>query len=185
MDLITLPLNSILLYITLGLVAFAVLIDLYLYLTSFAGAEMPTNILTNTATMNSDIPSTVGKITAWHYDRNLIDGASDSSQFTKLFEEFIELYMSINPGLSPEQAAKNLKELVDTLHSKGKIRTVSDSSNMPDDIGDINVVLINIAERNNYHLSYCLQSAYNDIKDRKGRMINGVFVKEQDLPENQ
>jgi hypothetical protein len=27
----------------------------------------------------------------------------------------------------------------------------------------------------------CLQVAYDDIKDRKGRMIDGIFVKEADL----
>jgi hypothetical protein len=27
----------------------------------------------------------------------------------------------------------------------------------------------------------CIASAYDEIKDRKGRMINGVFVKEEDL----
>lgn len=31
------------------------------------------------------------------------------------------------------------------------------------------------------NLESCLISAYNEIKDRKGRMINGVFVKESDL----
>jgi hypothetical protein len=29
----------------------------------------------------------------------------------------------------------------------------------------------------------CLETAYNDIKDRKGKMIDGVFVKEADLQE--
>ena len=27
----------------------------------------------------------------------------------------------------------------------------------------------------------CLQAAYEEIKDRKGRWVNGSFVKEQDL----
>lgn len=31
------------------------------------------------------------------------------------------------------------------------------------------------------NLEECLQSAYNEIKDRRGKMINGVFVKESDL----
>jgi hypothetical protein len=31
------------------------------------------------------------------------------------------------------------------------------------------------------NLESCLSSAYNEIKDRKGRMIDGVFVKEGDL----
>lgn len=31
-------------------------------------------------------------------------------------------------------------------------------------------------------LTDCLEYAYNSIKDRKGKMINGVFFKEEDLP---
>jgi len=47
-----------------------------------------------------------------------------------------------------------------------------------DDIGDIMVVLINIARRNNLSLFDCLWHAYGDIKDRKGQMVDGLFVKE-------
>jgi hypothetical protein len=43
------------------------------------------------------------------------------------------------------------------------------------------VVLINIAERNKLSISSCLEQAWNDIKDRKGKMVDGVFVKEADL----
>ena len=42
------------------------------------------------------------------------------------------------------------------------------------------VVLINIAERNNLTIEECLQQAWDDIKDRKGMMVDGVFVKEGD-----
>ena len=52
---------------------------------------------------------------------------------------------------------------------------------MSDDIGDIIVVLINIAARNDLSIEYCLTRAWLDIKDRRGRMINGVFVKQSDL----
>jgi len=48
-----------------------------------------------------------------------------------------------------------------------------------DDIGDCLVVLINIAERNGLSLFDCLNHAYEDIKDRKGKMVGGVFVKER------
>ena len=50
-----------------------------------------------------------------------------------------------------------------------------------DDIGDMIVVLINIAERNNLTIAQCLSKAWYDIKDRKGRMVDGIFVKEGDL----
>ncbi len=52
---------------------------------------------------------------------------------------------------------------------------------MKDDIGDIMVVLINIMERNNYSMMDCLETAWIDIKDRKGKMVDGIFVKEADL----
>ena len=88
-------------------------------------------------------------ITEWHYDRNLIDGSTDKDQFCKLIQE--------------------CGELSDNLCKGADIR---------DDIGDIMVVLINIAERNALTISECLNVAYEDIKDRKGRMVDGVFVKE-------
>ena len=40
------------------------------------------------------------------------------------------------------------------------------------------VVMINIMKRNNLTIDDCLETAYNDIKDRKGKMIDGVFVKQ-------
>ena len=41
-------------------------------------------------------------------------------------------------------------------------------------------VMINIMKRNNISMEECLQVAYDDIKDRKGTMIDGIFVKEGD-----
>ena len=67
---------------------------------------------------------------------------------------------------------QELGELSDSV-CKGK--------DVSDDIGDMLVVLINIAERNKLTLLDCLSKAYDDIKDRKGKMIDGVFVKQSDL----
>lgn len=91
------------------------------------------------------------RIKQWHHDRNLIDGATDKDQVCKLIQEVGELSDNV---------------------CKGK--------DIRDDIGDCIVVLINIAERNNLSLTECLEQAYNDIKDRRGRMVDGVFVKEAD-----
>ena len=41
--------------------------------------------------------------------------------------------------------------------------------------------MINLCERNKITLQECLQVAYDDIKDRKGRMVDGVFVKTEDI----
>ena len=87
----------------------------------------------------------------WHRDRNLIDGSTDKDQYMELIQEAGELSDSLCKG-------KDIK----------------------DDIGDMMVVLINIMVRNNLTMDECLSVAYNDIKDRKGKMVDGVFVKEGD-----
>ena len=94
----------------------------------------------------------VNNIKRWHHDRNLIDGSDDKSQFAKLIQEAGELSDSICKG-------KDIK----------------------DDIGDMIVVLINIAERNDVSITECIKTAWEDIKDRKGMMRDGVFVKQDDL----
>ena len=94
----------------------------------------------------------VGLIKQWHHDRNLILGSDDKSQFCKLAEEMGELSSNI-----------------------------CKSKDIRDDLGDMMVVLINIMERNGLSMDDCLEVAYDDIKDRKGKMIDGVFVKEGDL----
>jgi uncharacterized protein YabN with tetrapyrrole methylase and pyrophosphatase domain len=91
----------------------------------------------------------IEKVKQWHYDRNLIEGSTDKAQMGKLYEEVKELNESVYYNKSPI-----------------------------DDIGDIMVVLINIAERNGLTLEQCLEHAYNDIQHRKGKMVDGVFVKE-------
>jgi NTP pyrophosphatase (non-canonical NTP hydrolase) len=102
--------------------------------------------------MESNTDNLIKQITQWHRDRNLIEGATDKDQLAKLIQEMGELSDNI---------------------CKGK--------DVSDDIGDMMVVLINIAERNNLSIEHCLEVAYNDIKDRKGKMVDGVFVKEDDL----
>ena len=95
---------------------------------------------------------TVELIKKWHHERNLIDGATAKDQVCKLIQEVGELSDNVCKG-----------------------RDISD------DIGDCIVVLVNLAEREGLSLTSCVKVAYNDIKDRKGRMVDGVFVKESDL----
>jgi len=91
-------------------------------------------------------------IEGWHEARNLIKGSTDQAQYVKLIEEAGELAGNIARG-------KDVK----------------------DDIGDMVVVLINIARRNGLTLEDCVQTAWDDIKDRRGKMVDGVFIKEKDL----
>jgi NTP pyrophosphatase (non-canonical NTP hydrolase) len=47
--------------------------------------------------------------------------------------------------------------------------------------GDVLVTLINILYKKGLDLNSCLNAAYMKIKDRNGKMINGSYVKEEDL----
>tara|TARA_B100001248_G_scaffold235469_1_gene198194 strand:+ start:440 stop:733 length:294 start_codon:yes stop_codon:yes gene_type:complete len=95
------------------------------------------------------ITNLVEQVEQWHWDRNLIDGATDKDQVLKLIQEVGELSDNVCKG-----------------------------QDIRDDVGDIMVVLINIMVRNQITLEECLQVAYDDIKNRKGRMIDGIFVKD-------
>ena len=90
-------------------------------------------------------------VSRWHHDRNLIEGATSKDQVLKLIQEVGELSDS-----------------------------VCKQQDVKDDIGDCLVILINIAEIEGTTLEECLAVAYEDIKDRKGKMIDGIFVKEGD-----
>lgn len=52
------------------------------------------------------------------------------------------------------------------------------SDEVKDALGDIEVVLIILADILGYDLMACLESAYDVIKDRKGHTVSGSFVKE-------
>lgn len=86
----------------------------------------------------------------WAKDRNLIEGSTPKDQFHKLIQECAELSESLCKG-------KDAK----------------------DDIGDILVVLIIIAKQLDLCIIDCLAHAYDEIKDRKGIMREGVFIKEE------
>ena len=48
-----------------------------------------------------------------------------------------------------------------------------------DGIGDCVVVLTNLAELMDQRIEDCIASAYNEIKNRKGKMDNGTFKKDE------
>ncbi|BFL78694.1 MazG-like family protein [Staphylococcus hominis] len=57
----------------------------------------------------------------------------------------------------------------------------SNKDALKDGIGDTVVTLIILAQQQGWTLEECLQYAYDEIKNRKGKTINGTFVKDSDL----
>lgn len=120
----------------------------------------------------------------WHYERNLIDGTTNETQSVKGLEEFCELMQAIHKKNTPEELVNMMKAMLDDLLVKGRIKTNESTKTVAalmDAIGDLNVVNVNYGEREGFTLGQCFCSAWMDIKDRKGKMINGTFVKESDL----
>ena len=95
----------------------------------------------------------IKKVQEWSKERNL-HTSSPKSQMCVLIEEIGELAKGIN---------KQNNALIE------------------DSIGDSLVVLIILCQQLGLDLKECLETAYNEIKDRKGKIINGTFVKETDL----
>lgn len=90
-------------------------------------------------------------IRQWANDRGLYDKGDVKTQYVKLQEEAGELARAIIKQDKPEIA---------------------------DSIGDMVVVLTNLAHLAGLTIEDCIASAYTVIKDRKGSMTNGSFVKQ-------
>ena len=86
----------------------------------------------------------------WAFERNLYAEGDTKTQYAKLMEESGELARAI---LKDDE-----KEFVDA-------------------IGDMVVVLTNLAHLGGTSIEHCIDSAYKVISKRKGKMINGTFVK--------
>lgn len=95
--------------------------------------------------------SLIEKIEQWAEDRNIIEGSTPRKQAEKTMEECFELLDAVTKNDRPE---------------------------IVDAIGDIVVTLVIQARMQGLDFTECVESAYNVIKERKGKLINGKFVKE-------
>jgi NTP pyrophosphatase (non-canonical NTP hydrolase) len=101
----------------------------------------------------NEIPGRFDLIRFWAKDRGLYDKGNSHTQYVKLQEEAGELAKALLKNDKPE---------------------------IIDAIGDIVVVLTNLAHLEGYDIEYCIDEAYKVIAARTGKMINGTFVKDAD-----
>ena len=73
-----------------------------------------------------------------------------------------------------------LIKLQEEMGELAKATLENDYDETVDAIGDMVVVLTNLAYLNGVHIETCIAEAYNVISKRKGKMINGTFVKNAD-----
>ena len=93
------------------------------------------------------------RIRTWAETRGLYKAGDPMVQYVKLQEEAGELAKALLKDDQPE---------------------------VIDAIGDIVVVLTNLAHQRGVYIEECIQTAYEVINKRTGKMINGTFVKDED-----
>ena len=93
------------------------------------------------------------QIRDWARERGLYDKGDVNTQYVKLQEEAGELAKALLQDDQPE---------------------------VIDAIGDMVVVLTNLAHQRGVHIETCIAEAYKVISKRKGKMINGTFVKDEE-----
>ena len=90
---------------------------------------------------------------------------------------------AIRRGLDKSNSDKQLIKLIEEVGELSEAHNKDWRDKQIDSIGDIFVVLTIYALQNGLHLDDCVKEAYDTIKDRHGKMIDGVFVKNSDLEE--
>ena len=95
--------------------------------------------------------NTFVKIREWADAKGIYESGDSKTQYVKLMEEAGELAQAI------------LKE---------------DEPEVIDAIGDMVVVLTNLAKLRGHNIEDCIDSAYNVIAKRTGKMVSGTFVKD-------
>ena len=99
---------------------------------------------------NGEVPNVYDLIRSWANDKGIYKSGDSKTQYVKLMEESGELARAILKRDKPE---------------------------IKDAIGDMIVVLTNLAFLEGFEVEDCVTSAYDVIKNRKGKMENGTFVK--------
>ena len=107
---------------------------------------------------NNTFSELITKVNEWADDRNLKQ-ADPKIQWMRVTEE--------------------VGEIRDVLLKPTKF--TEPQAALKDAIGDTLVTIIVLAHQLDLDVTECLSIAYEEIKNQKGKMVNGTFVKESDL----
>ena len=124
----------------------------YVYNKAFARAYDNRDMFTEPTMVQCEDDAMFSRIREWAQSRGLYDKGDTHTQYVKLQEEAGEL----------------AKALLNNDHDE-----------INDAIGDMVVVLTNLAHLHGTDIETCIADAYKVISKRKGKMINGTFVKDE------
>ena len=109
-----------------------------------------------------------------------IFSSSDKQSYETLARKIINRFTGIGI-VKPENAKTQFMKVTEELGELAEGINKDKPEQIKDSLGDVLVTLILLAEDLNLNLLDCLNSAWGEIKDRKGKVKDGSFVKEEDL----
>lgn len=104
----------------------------------------------------------------WADDKGILEKATPLAQAQKTLEEAEELIEAVF-----------MQDLDKTNFTNSKGKKVNTDEEIKDALGDILVTIIIGAKLQGLELLDCLESAYNVISKRTGKMVNGQFLKDK------
>ena len=121
--------------------------------------------------LNPDAELTPSRV--WSYLNKYLLNKLHMEKYEKLIIEWAKERGITNPENSRNQLLKTFEEMGEVSRAVLK----NDRLGLIDGIGDVMVTLIILAEINDLDLEMCLSHAWNEIKNRTGKTVNGVFIK--------
>jgi NTP pyrophosphatase (non-canonical NTP hydrolase) len=112
---------------------------------------------------------------ALYFDYN-VSTLSHQTSFKELSGSVID-WARQRELLSPENAKSQYLKFIEESGELARGILKADATETEDAFGDVLVTLIILAEQLGYNLERCLQTAYNEIKSREGKTIDGTFIK--------
>lgn len=114
------------------------------------------------------------RVIDWAREKGILDASNPLKQITKTQEELdetMEALVKIKDLDNPKQPF-----LIDVGNKEALLDQYNDE--VVDGIGDMLVTILILSELCGVDAKYCLNVAYDEIKGRKGKMVDGLFVKE-------
>lgn len=105
------------------------------------------------------------KVLDWAGNHDLLHEENADKQFLKFIEEVFEFKTEMD-SFTAEFIYRDLVDIREDMQLE---------------MGDIFVTLIILCKQLGIEPQECLELAYDKIKDRKGKTINGCFIKAEDL----
>ena len=119
---------------------------------------------------------TADQVHDWAEAKGIISAANPIKQLSKTQEELDETMLALQKIKHLEEPDLSFVDIKDKTALEQTYR-----AEVEDGIGDMLVTIIILAELVGMSSVDCLNVAYNEIKDRKGEMRDGLFVKEANL----